>query len=209
MKRIALLFLAVLASLPLCADTAVSGTISTNTTWTAANSPYVLTGNVWVEGSGSPVLTIEAGVTVKGNANSQLLINYNNKGALIVNGTDTSPVLFTANGSTAAGFWFGLRFGATAGAPASSMSYATVEYAGSNYYAIGGITVHNFSPAFDHVTARVHQHAGIRIEAGAPSITNSTIRDNAGLGIYVLGGNVTLTDTPSSPTAAWRSRSRS
>ncbi|MEM2281086.1 MAG: hypothetical protein QXZ68_03740, partial [Candidatus Bathyarchaeia archaeon] len=40
--------------------TAVKGIISTNTTWTLANSPYVLTGPVLV--NRSAVLTIEPGV---------------------------------------------------------------------------------------------------------------------------------------------------
>ena len=46
-------------------DTLVSGTISTNTTWTLANSPYVVTGTVTVDAAANPTLTIQAGVTVK------------------------------------------------------------------------------------------------------------------------------------------------
>ena len=50
------------------ADTLVSGAISTNTTWTLANSPYVMTGYVFVQGASNPVLTIQPGVTMKANA---------------------------------------------------------------------------------------------------------------------------------------------
>ena len=42
--------------------TNVSGIISSDTTWTQANSPYNLTGNVQVNNGVS--LTIEAGITV-------------------------------------------------------------------------------------------------------------------------------------------------
>ena len=44
-------------------QTEVSGIISSNTTWTLENSPYIVTGNILLnEGI---TLTIEAGVTVK------------------------------------------------------------------------------------------------------------------------------------------------
>ncbi|HMF09600.1 MAG TPA: hypothetical protein VKJ00_10720, partial [Thermoanaerobaculia bacterium] len=54
----------------LAAQTNVSGTISTNTTWTLAGSPYIVTSDVFVENSAAPVpvLTIQAGVTVKFNS---------------------------------------------------------------------------------------------------------------------------------------------
>lgn len=42
--------------------TNVSGTISTNTTWSQVNSPYVMTGNVTV--AAGVTLTIEPGVIV-------------------------------------------------------------------------------------------------------------------------------------------------
>jgi len=177
------------------ADTNVSGNIGTNTTWTVAGSPYILSGNVTVGGPAAPTLTIQAGVVVKGNSGSQLLVDWADRGALVANGTAAAPIVFTANGSTTPGFWYGVRFGPVAGAPASSMSYATVEYAGSNSYGLGGITVYVGSPSLDHVTSRLHQHAGIRIDNATPSITASTARDNAGYGIYLgTGGGATLTD---------------
>ena len=42
-----------LGASPLSADTVVSGTISVNTTWTLANSPYVVNGDVFVQGTGT------------------------------------------------------------------------------------------------------------------------------------------------------------
>ena len=54
--------------------TSVSGTISTDTVWSIANSPYTLTGNMFV--NNGVTLSIEPGVTV-----------YLNDHSLIVNGT--------------------------------------------------------------------------------------------------------------------------
>jgi hypothetical protein len=66
-----------------------SETISQDTTWTKANSPINLPGNVLV--SKDATLTIEAGVTVNCNKN---VIQVN--GTLKVQGTDQNKVVFTS-----------------------------------------------------------------------------------------------------------------
>jgi flagellar hook assembly protein FlgD len=167
----------------LCADTPVSGTISANTTWTAALSPYVLTGSVYVEGAATPVLTIQPGVTVKFNSGAELVISYNNPGALAAIGTSGSPILFTANGSTTAGFWKGLYIGNKTPATTTQISYATVEYGGWTTYTRGGIHVWSLSPTFDHLTLRNNVVAGLSVDSGSPSLTNSTMSNNSGFAI--------------------------
>tara|TARA_R110000796_G_scaffold74374_1_gene167336 strand:- start:322288 stop:334170 length:11883 start_codon:yes stop_codon:yes gene_type:complete len=70
------------------AQTNVSGNITSNTTWTKANSPYVLIGDVGV-GTGI-TLTLEPGVTVKRSGNVQVLI----KGAINAQGTSLDSISF-------------------------------------------------------------------------------------------------------------------
>ena len=86
------------------ADTKVSGNITTDTTWTLANSPYVVTETVQVfEGV---TLTIEPGVTVKFNKDTLLRIG----GELIAEGTETQMITFTSNETTPAlGGWEPIR----------------------------------------------------------------------------------------------------
>jgi len=77
----------------------VSGPIITNTTWTAANSPYILTDDVTInEGI---TLTIEPGVTVMGEIGTLLAVN----GRLEAIGTPSQPITFTSSIDSWAGLY--------------------------------------------------------------------------------------------------------
>jgi hypothetical protein len=67
--------------------TQISGILTTDATWTSANSPYTLSGNLLV--NNSAVLTIESGVTVKLN-NYYIMVN----GTLQAHGTVNNPITF-------------------------------------------------------------------------------------------------------------------
>jgi hypothetical protein len=85
------------------AATNVSGLITASTTWTQANSPYVMTGNVTVVSG--VTLTIEPGVVVQGNASSRTLFV---SGSLVAQGEAGDPITFTSTSDTAPGQWTGL-----------------------------------------------------------------------------------------------------
>ncbi|MBN1358220.1 hypothetical protein JW988_05575 [Candidatus Bathyarchaeota archaeon] len=73
------------------ADTNVSGVIAADVTWTEANSPYVLTGNILV-GNGV-TLTIEPGVTIDQHPSVEsyyIMVN----GTLQAVGSTTNPITF-------------------------------------------------------------------------------------------------------------------
>src|SRR5436190_20852365 len=79
-------------SLSVNAQTNVSGGIYANTTWTKANSPYIVVDTVVV--FPGVTLTIEPGVVVKFNANKYMEVRQAN---IFAEGTITDSITFTSN----------------------------------------------------------------------------------------------------------------
>lgn len=141
--------------------TNVSGTISTNTTWTLAGSPYVMTGNVTV--STGVTLTIEPGVRVEGNSQFRTLtIN----GSLSADGTAAQHIVFTSTSDSASGQWTGIRFGTGAGT--STVKYVDVRYG-------GGAGTSDLNGMVD-------------VSAGTVTIEDSTFTRSSVSGLKVAGG---------------------
>ena len=118
-------------------QTNVSGVISSNTTWSLINSPYIVTGNILV--NEGVTLTIEPGVVVKFDSEKVMQI----RGELIAQGTSESKITFTSNASNpASGDWDNMQFleettdasfsGSTY-TSGSIMEYCIVEYANNLY----------------------------------------------------------------------------
>jgi VCBS repeat-containing protein len=84
----------------------VSGTLATNTTWTPANGPYRVTGNITVPAG--VTLTIQPGTSVFFDPGTSLTIN----GRLAANGTVHSHI-FMGAAPGAAGKWNGINFANT------------------------------------------------------------------------------------------------
>lgn len=90
---------------PVFSQTNVGGIISTNTTWTLAGSPYIVTQNTLVDAGVS--LTVNSGVIIKFNTNKVLQV----KGTLRAIGTASDKIYFTSNAvNPAPGDWGYISF---------------------------------------------------------------------------------------------------
>ncbi len=151
----------------------VLNTIVVDTTWTRANSPYIISGEFQI--NPSRTLTIEPGVVVKfENTDSYILVNNGN---LIARGTTADKIYFTSikddtvggdtNSDVSAtlanpGDWRGIYIAGNDPNYSSSFSNVVIRYAGSSFY-----------PA-------------IYVQDQVTSINDSLITDNNAIGLYQI-----------------------
>ena len=140
-------------------STSESGTINTDTTWSLANSPYVVcVGGVTV--ASGATLTLEPGVVVQFQQSASNKLNV--QGALDATGTPTQPITFMGVVTTP-GSWGDLNIIGTVITPAlASLSNVTLDYGGIN-------------GSFG---------AQVYADRAVVTMTHSLIRNSAGNGLY-------------------------
>ncbi len=163
--------------------TNVCGSITTNTTWTKAGSPYILTCAVTVFNNAT--LTIEPDVQVLFNTGTWLAIGQgaSNSAALIAQGTVSQPITFTANSATPTpGFWGGLMLnGATA---STIIDHCLLEYGGGPALA-GSLYLIATPQIIQNTTIRYSSKAGVDVNGTAVTLTNVTITGGLSEGVFV------------------------
>jgi len=117
------------------------GTISPGgETWGKCGMPHIVTHDFLVEGTDSPILTVEAGVVIRFESGASIQIGRDAPGGLVVNGTESQPVLFTADSTgPQPGFWSGLYFHSQTLVNDTRIRNAKIEYAGGGE--TGAITI--------------------------------------------------------------------
>lgn len=109
----------------------VSGIISSNTTWTKANSPYIVNGNLTVDSG--VVLTIEPGVEVRVDSTYIFQVD----GKLLAVGTSADSIKFSSNSANPVLHpWEGIRF-TLKSADTSKLQYCLLTYADVAIYTTG------------------------------------------------------------------------
>lgn len=135
MKKIIWLTLPLLLAIarvhPSYAQTVVSGEIAVNTTWSIANSPYRVIDSVRVNQGAT--LTIEAGVTVRFDTQTELIVH----GRLDAIGTPTDSIfLIAAAPNPDTSEWEGLKISGSVGGRAN-LNYANVVHARNAFEILG------------------------------------------------------------------------
>ncbi|MDD3877011.1 MAG: right-handed parallel beta-helix repeat-containing protein [Bacteroidales bacterium] len=178
--------------------TNVSGPISTNTTWTLANSPYQVTGNIVLMPGNT--LTIEPGVQVKFNAGLSIQI----RGKLLAVGTPTQKITFTSNTTLTPGAWGYIYFDDVSTdavydvngdyVSGSIMQYCIIEYAGgATVTDNGALRLDGAHPFVDHCNISNNSSRGInawnltsKLQIKYSNITHNIVTGSGG-GICVEG----------------------
>jgi hypothetical protein len=182
-------------------ETYIPPGIISSDTWTLADSPYIIQGDI--ELGPESTLTIEPGVAVQFEAG----YNFRVFGNLIAVGAEDQPIIFTSNsGSPNPGDWDGLEFRNSISS-GSQLAWCILEYATL------GLTCHNCNIVkILNCTIQNNSSDGIKVEAvtfydngckngnALPEIEGCTIELNSGYGVnYRAAGDVGCIN--SSPTS--------
>jgi hypothetical protein len=168
------------------ASTNVTGIIAADTTWTKANSPYVLTGPTAV-GEGV-TLTIEAGTTVN-------LKNYyiQVSGTLIARGTSSEQIYINGGSTNGTNQNYGLIFtSSSTGWNEQTSMGSIIEYAVFKLVSISNSVKISHSTISDTIVIQSgspiiteNDISSVLIWGGTPTVSKNFIQS----GPYVFGGN--------------------
>ncbi|MDD8017939.1 MAG: right-handed parallel beta-helix repeat-containing protein [Bacteroidota bacterium] len=174
-------------------QTNVAGTISKDSTWTLAKSPYIVTSDLSV--TAGFTLTVDSGVVVRFKSATRLLLSGNLQArfAIFTSSKDT------AGGSPLKGDWGTIQCGDYITSPTINFDTCQIRFGGassySNIYVRNGIT-NIYGTSISNSSTN-----GIYANVGTLNIFNSTVSNNTNTGITFDGGtsvNVTSCSVSSS-----------
>jgi hypothetical protein len=188
------------------ATTTISGTISNDTIWTQASSPYTLTGNLIV--NSGVTLTIEPGVTVDFGP-YQITVN----GVLNAQGTSADEIVLSSDSDSNEQIYFTAQAGYGCIVDDAIISSVPIVVGGgspqisNNYFTSTPtpalITVNGGSPLIENNVINLVSTDGIYVNYGSPTISSNFITgEEQYYGIYIAGA-ATATISDNNITDCW------
>ncbi|MBK8258962.1 MAG: right-handed parallel beta-helix repeat-containing protein [Polyangiaceae bacterium] len=185
----------------------LGGALTKNHTWSAQiGEPVFSVHNAELVVYNLAVLTVGQGVTVRFAPGTGLVVGYYvynqsqangiERGKLVVNGTGTAPVLFTAE-NNAVGGWKGVSFGDATdyGGLLSTLTRLIIEKAGQAQNLGGsigavsaGLMMFNTTLTANNLDVVQSAGAGIYSSGSAPTVKNTIVAYNSGAGLVAVSG---------------------
>ena len=154
----------------------LSGSIVSDITLAAIDSPHVVTGDVRIENGATVTLEPGAVVMFAGNTNLRMDVGANSAGALIANGGEPGlgdQIVFTrlqdVGGPAPGGHYRGLRFGANIISATTALRNVVVEFGGRR-------------------NTDTNRGAVEVLSGSAPDIQRSIIRESLNYGLFAQSG---------------------
>ena len=143
------------------------------TSWKNPGTPVAVTSDIRVQGVTTPVLTIAAGSVFKFGADTGISVGYDDPGKLVANVTTAAHVTLTSLASTPTkGNWNGIIVWNTSQA---TLTFTDILYAGGYGSAAGGVAANS--------------------DQAVVSMSDSSVSNSAGYGVYVTCDNASVTTT--------------
>ncbi len=154
--------------------------ITTTGTWLSQGVPYIIAGDLSIEGTANPTITIAPGSTLKFRPDAALKVGSGDAGALVADGS-SGQISFTASKSPPSpGDWDGIAFGDENIDPMTKLNNCVIEYGGGYY---GNIYCYNASPTITNCEIAYSSTWGIYLYYSeldpAELLANNTFHDNA------------------------------
>lgn len=188
------LFLSLLLGLTLFAEaqTNVSGGIYSNTTWTLANSPYIVTDDIVV--FPGKTLTIEPGVDVQ--FVSDVTFNTNNmiyleiRGSLVANGTAADKITFRSTTNATRNDWYGINVKSSQG---GTFQVSNIDLKNSFNGLMADSNLGNSTFVFDNCVFEKNVYA---VQMNAQLVYNNCkfIDNSIGQAVQYVSGSLTATN---------------